>query len=354
MEKNNAPNLGYSPSLDGLRAIAIILVLLSHANFRWGLNGGLGVSVFFALSGFLISTLLMEEFRKFGDVSFKGFYIRRTMRLFPALYVLLLFILGYAFFFRNMADQKLIYQDVTASALYVYNVAWYWGWCLKEMLLYHTWSLGVEEQFYLFWPLILYVCLKKKLLKQLQIGLLIFIAVSWALKAVNLFPYLAGSVIKEPIFLGCAVALIRWNRRSFRVPLGVAFLLFIAVITAGIIPYHFSNYELAFAVCGVFSAVIIIHVVMNPESHISSLLSNRMLVFIGKISYSLYLWHLPVFRIFAYHSTLPPMVSFVSKLVVSFLLAIISWYSVEKISTAYGRKVSKKITDKILPKTVAE
>ncbi len=353
MEKNNAPNLGYNSSLDGLRAVAIILVILSHANFRFGLNGGLGVSVFFALSGFLISTLLMEEFRKFGDVSFKGFYIRRTMRLFPALYVMLLFILGYAFFFRNAADQKLIYQDVAASAMYVYNVAWYWGWCIKEVLLYHTWSLGVEEQFYLFWPLILFVCLKKNILKHLQIGLLIFIGVSWALKAANLFPYLAGSVIKEPIFLGCAVALVRWNHGTFSVPFWMALLLFVAVVVAGVIPHHFSNYGLTFAVCGIFSALIIVHVVANPQSYISSLLGNKVLVFVGKISYSLYLWHLPVFRVFAYHSTLPPLVSFGGKLVVSFILAVVSWYSIEKISTAFGRRVSKKITDSSLSKTTS-
>ena len=149
MKNKPVPNIGYNASLDGLRAVAVILVLMVHANFRLGLNGQLGVSVFFALSGFLISTLLLEEFQKFGDISFKGFYIRRTMRLFPALYLLLLFVLGYTYFFRTGIEQKMIYQDLMASALYVYNIAWYWGWCTKEILLYHTWSLGVEEQFYL-------------------------------------------------------------------------------------------------------------------------------------------------------------------------------------------------------------
>ena len=158
MYKKN--NIGYVASLDGLRAVAVLLVMMLHANFKLGWSGGLGVSVFFALSGFLITTLLLEEYHSSGTISFKGFYIRRTMRLFPPLYLMLLMVLVYALLFRTGADQNLIVHDVISAAGYVYNICWAWGWGIKELLLYHTWSLGVEEQFYLIWPAVLYVFLR--------------------------------------------------------------------------------------------------------------------------------------------------------------------------------------------------
>ena len=340
--------LGYIASLDGLRAIAVLLVMLIHANFKLGVNGGVGVSVFFALSGFLITTLLLEEYNKNGVISFKGFYIRRTMRLFPPLYVMLGFVLIYAYFFRSGTDQQIIFQDIISSALYVYNIAWYWGWCAKEILLYHTWSLGVEEQFYLLWPLILYFFIRKNKIKILQVVLLLFILSTFILKTADHFPYLAGSIIKESIFLGCATALLRWTGLFKSVSTFLSFLFLIIILTIGIMPYKFTSTEMVFNFCSILSCLIILHLAENRESIVSKILSNKSMVFIGKISYSLYLWHLPVFRVFAYHSTLPPLVSFVGKFILSFILAITSWYTIEKVTTAYGRSVSKKITERSL------
>jgi peptidoglycan/LPS O-acetylase OafA/YrhL len=258
---------------------------------------------------------------------------------------MLLFVLLYAFVFRSGDIQLDIYHDVISAGLYVYNIAWAWGWSMHEVMLYHTWSLGVEEQFYLIWPFILYFCIKRKAFKSLQIILVLFIAATWILKSYNLYPFIAGSIIKESIFIGCAGALLRWNGFQIKISTLVAFLLLIVLILMGIAPFKIPYYDTAFNVCSILTVFIIWHVVQNQQSKITEILSNKTIVFIGKISYSLYLWHLPVFRIFAFHSTLPSLVSFTAKFIISFAFAILSWFTVEKITTAWGRKMSKKMIE---------
>jgi len=342
LQKNN---IGYVASLDGLRAVAVILVMMLHANFKLGWSGGLGVSVFFALSGFLITTLLLEEFSNSGTISFKGFYIRRTMRLFPPLYLMLLMVLAYALLFRSGTEQKLIVHDVMSSAAYVYNICWAWGWGIKELLLYHTWSLGVEEQFYLLWPAILYAFLKCKQLNLLKYLLAVFIALVWMLKSMHLFPGLASSIIKEAIFIGCLGALVRFTATKENIINGfTATILLFIILVLGIAPLKFTTqYNTVFNLVSIFSILIILYLVESRNGLLNNLLSNRTIVFLGKISYSLYLWHLPVFRLFYYHSSLPPFISFAAKFIVSFILAIASWYLIEQRATALGRKWSKKV-----------
>lgn len=105
-------NIGYVPALDGLRAIAVMLVLFTHANFFLGSNGFLGVDMFFVISGFLITTLLLEENNKKNKISLKAFYLRRTLRLFPALYFLCILVFFYAVFFKNGNEKTSIFQEV--------------------------------------------------------------------------------------------------------------------------------------------------------------------------------------------------------------------------------------------------
>ncbi len=339
--------LGYIPALDGLRAFAIILVMMSHSNFRLFGNGGIGVTLFFALSGFLITTLLLEEFEKNKNISFKAFYIRRTFRLFPALYVLLLVITLYSFVFNPIKFPEIL-PEIIASSLYVYNFAWVWN--IKPVILYHTWSLGVEEQFYLLWPLLLYFFIKNKALKLATYFLIIIILFLWVINIFNLlniqFFKILSSIFDESIFLGCLLAILRWRGKLNCVI--HRFWLFFCVISIVLIG-AVSNEMLGnfnptlHKLVGVFACVIILHLINSSNGIDYTIFSNRIMVYLGKISYSLYLWHLPVFRIFALHSTLIPRVSFVSKIFVSFFFALLSWYLVEKISTNYGRSLSKKI-----------
>src|ERR687889_219725 len=152
--------LPYLPSLDGLRAFAVIAVLLYHAGLYWIPGGFLGVEVFFVISGYLITALLLAEWRQRGRIDLKIFWLRRARRLLPALYVLLVVTLGFAVVF--LPDEVAgLRGDVLAAFGYVTN--WYlifgqesyFEAVGRPSLLQHLWSLAVEEQFYLIWPPIL-------------------------------------------------------------------------------------------------------------------------------------------------------------------------------------------------------
>jgi peptidoglycan/LPS O-acetylase OafA/YrhL len=347
---NLSPTMGYVPSLDGLRAIAIILVLLTHANFQLGGNGILGVDVFFALSGFLITTLLIEENQKQNKISLKAFYIRRTFRLFPALYTMLTFVLIYALIFRNGDDLTFIITEIISSLLYLNNISWSWGWGGEGGMLIHTWTLAVEEQFYLIWPWILILGLSLKSKKTLIIGLTIFITLTISLKISKNLPDLGFSLIHETIFLGCLAAILRQSiGAKIKIPDFVSMALILFIIVIGIMPIKWYM-ELVYAggrsIVSFITAIVIISVVDNQSGFTARLLSISPMVWIGKISYSLYIWHVLIFKLFYYHSTLPPSVSFMLKFVVTFIVAGLSWFLIEKKASYFGRAISYKLIDK--------
>src|SRR5215204_1561256 len=154
--------LSYSPGLDGLRALAVMAVLLYHADLGWMPGGFLGVEVFFVISGYLITALLLAEWHQKGRISLKDFWLRRARRLLPALYVLLVVTLGYSVVFLP-GEVAGLRDDAIAAVGYVTN--WflvlgresYFESVGRPSLLQHLWSLAVEEQFYLVWPVVLAV-----------------------------------------------------------------------------------------------------------------------------------------------------------------------------------------------------
>src|SRR5215218_2224965 len=159
---NTGAWLPYSPGLDGLRAFAVIAVLLYHAGISWLPGGFLGVEVFFVLSGYLITALLLAEWRTKGSVDVKAFWMRRARRLLPALYLLIVATLAYAVVFLP-GEVAGLRNDALAAFGYVTN--WYlvlghesyFEAVGRPSLLKHLWSLAVEEQFYLVWPLVFWL-----------------------------------------------------------------------------------------------------------------------------------------------------------------------------------------------------
>ena len=346
--------IGYIPALDGFRAIAIILVMLAHANFQLGSNGILGVDLFFALSGFLITTLLLEENEVYGKISLTGFYIRRTFRLFPALYLMLVAILLYALVFTvSLFDKLTIFNEIKAAGLYVYNISWAWGWGTEGMLLGHTWSLAVEEQFYLIWPIILITVLKFKKLKVFCFALMAFILIVFLLKITGQVNAIGNALIHESIFIGCLAAIVRWLKIfKMNVHASISILLVLIIAFIGIFPA--SWYMELFkhggrSLIALVTVIIILDLVKNPSSLLSKVLSHSVLVYVGKISYALYLWHVPIFRWFKWHSTLLPWQTFVLKILLTFLISTASFILIENRSTKFGRNLSKKIVLKLKP-----
>jgi peptidoglycan/LPS O-acetylase OafA/YrhL len=152
----------YIPELDGLRGISILLVFIHHVYFTVLPGGFLGVDIFFVLSGFLITSLLLREWDQFGSLNLKLFYIRRALRLMPALITLVLILSAYAFIFLDHLTAAKTYQGIWLTLSYVSNWIYAFGLRSADNPLGITWSLAIEEQFYLLWPFILSLALLSK------------------------------------------------------------------------------------------------------------------------------------------------------------------------------------------------
>jgi len=304
--------LGYRPALDGLRGVAVLAVLLFHtppigSTAGNQLPGGfLGVDVFFVLSGFLITSLLLEECAATGGVSFRGFYVRRALRLLPALAPVVV-VAGAAMIASDVSWRTVGF--VLAVILYVANWAIVCG--LPQGLLGHTWSLAIEEQFYLLWPPLLLILLRWT---RRRGTLLIIVAAAAGLAVAYRFAimmsatgmariYVGLDAHADPLLIGCALAIFcssSYFRRRSRAAIvawnllgvvGGACLLVLLIRARFPVDYVLSSVSTWAAIA---TAAVIVSVLL-PASPCEALLRMPLLVWIGRRSYALYLWHLPVF-----------------------------------------------------------
>lgn len=315
--------MGYLPGLDGIRAVAIIGVLLYHADLPFMPGGFLGVDVFFVLSGFLITSLILEEFERSGRIDFAKFYLGRARRLLPALVlVLLVTALAAAFIYRDAARQ--VAADVLASIFYVNNWWYifadqsYFEFIGRPPLLKHLWSLSVEEQFYLIWPAVAYLVVRHARRPGLLIVALALAAASTAWMAVlstmNGYPdyadpsraYFGTDSHAMGLLIGAALATFwRPGRLARKIPRGGAIIWTITGIgaLAGVIWFfayvgEFTPwlYRGGFLVVALVTAALIA-VATHPAVRFGSVLGIRPMRYIGQRSYGLYLWHWPIFMV---------------------------------------------------------
>jgi peptidoglycan/LPS O-acetylase OafA/YrhL len=291
--RGDVSRLGYRSALDGVRGLAIVPVVSLHA-FGLPKEGGLGVDLFFVLSGFLITTLLLEEFAEAGGISLSSFYRRRAARLLPALAVLLV---AAAFAARHLSD----WLAIAFASTYTLNIAaasqpyGHFGGVLG-----HLWSLAAEEQFYLLWPPLLIIALRRgrPRLERLLIVLICAVAIErlvLALQGAGIARlYFAPDTHADPILVGCLFAVL-W--RSGRVAISrIGGPLAMVIVVSCFLTLDRSGGLLlttplrtAFAIA---CAVMIVSAVRGGS--INHILELRPLTFLGRISYSLYLWHWPV------------------------------------------------------------
>jgi peptidoglycan/LPS O-acetylase OafA/YrhL len=338
--------MGYQIGLDGLRGLAVLLVLLFHSRAPIAYGGYIGVDLFFVLSGFLITSILLVEFKESGRVNVWRFYARRFMRLSPALLLMLCgYLLAAPLMWPERTGQLL---DVVLAGAYLadYAVA-FWG--LPD-LLGHTWSLAVEEHFYLLWPIALWaICRRWR-----RHDLVAVLAAAYVLATVWRWFCLVRGQSWEQIYyrfdtrlsgllLGALLAAAQQYKALFRRLTNFLPGLLWFTVVFGILclrslwgdPWMLEWGITAAELCG--AALIL--AAQDPKGQITAMLSARPLIALGKLSYGIYLWHYPIFRWLRPHYRWDEILLIGIPLSVS--LAALSYFTVE----AWARRWRSRESD---------
>lgn len=333
------PALGYQPGLDGLRGIAVALVVLFHARILWFGNGGIGVEVFFVLSGFLITSLLIEEFSRRGSLSFRGFYVRRAARLLPAYLAVVVVALAVESLFLDQGGTR---RGALVSFFYAANWAGIVDPGAGQGMLAHTWTLSIEEQFYLLWPVLLLVlCRHTRSLTRLAwaIGALIALLVVEVGLLVAFDPHPEvrvhnGTDTRAPILLSGALLAVLLARRRVRaevlrsrpwLQVAACVALVALVATSFVVDDDYGRIVVTqWPVVVLASAVLIVGAVAT-NGPVRAALAWAPLVGLGRISYGLYLWHFPVFFVVDVRAGLGTFSTVALAISVSLALALASY-----------------------------
>ena len=313
----------YIPAIDGLRAVAVIAVMLYHLGFKWIPGGFLGVDLFFVISGYVITRLLLDSIQRSGGLDLRAFYVARVRRLLPPLVFMIItttVVVG-----LWAPDTMRRFLGDTPFALFggmnwwlVFRHTDYFEAIGRPPLLQHTWSLGVEAQFYLLWPLILLLVLKYFGKNKIPGAALLIAAFSGiALLVVSLqvdaasasqvsHVYFGTDTHSVGLFLGAALA-VSWipqnlqetvskKAQDFIDGIGVVGLLGIIACFLFVDETDPTLYKLAFPLAGIFGCAIITSIV-HPASRFAPILSSKPFVWIDERSYAIYLWHWVVFQV---------------------------------------------------------
>lgn len=341
----------YMPGLDGLRALAVFAVIFYHLKFSWAPGGLLGVGVFFTLSGYLITDLLLNQIRNHGHIQFGKFYFRRAKRLLPALYVMLMLVLFYITLFQRDLLSSLP-GDVIAAVLYVSN----WWYIFHHVSYFQSfipspftnlWSLAVEEQFYLVWPLFLIVFSRfvKSNLGKVILTLALAAASAVAMGVIyhpgsvpNLV-YYGTDTRAFALLTGAALAFMwpstnlpkvsPWARDAINVLgfAGLGLFVWMVVFTNEYQTFMYRGGMVILAIGTTF----LVQALTIPDSLLSRILGVGPLKWLGVRSYTIYLWHYPIIVLTASLATKlhDPLLYDGIIIASSVLVAALSWHFIE-------------------------
>ena len=313
----------YIPAIDGLRAVAVIAVMLYHLGFSWIPGGFLGVDLFFVISGYVITRLLLDSIQRSGGLDLRAFYKARIRRLFPPLVFMIFVTILYIGIWAPETMRRFVSDSPFAlfggmNWWLVFRHTDYFDTISRPPLLQHTWSLGVEAQFYLVWPLILLLVLRQfgkakipgAALLIAAISGIALLLVSFEVDAANASQvshvYFGTDTHSIGLFLGAALA-VSWvpqnlqeqvNRRAQDFIDGIGVIGFVGLLGVFLLVNESDPtlYKLAFPLAGVFGCAILTSIV-HPASRFAPILSSRVAVWIGERSYAIYLWHWVVFQV---------------------------------------------------------
>jgi peptidoglycan/LPS O-acetylase OafA/YrhL len=337
--------LGYRKSLDGLRGIAVLAVVLSHLPNLEFLGGFFGVDLFFVLSGFLITSLLLEEWRARGDISLKAFYARRALRLLPAL----LEVLTVAVVFSALREPAAEAGAMRRASLITlgYSANWFVAFGrYPRPELAHTWSLSVEEQFYVLWPFVLLLMLKMNFSRRTIGGVLVAsMLASAALRAYLWLTtrswervYYGSDTHADGLLAGALVALMMFSGVRPQTGPALRFLNWIALGMMIFLGFYLVRGWAAdpllmtggYLALNLGVAAVVMCLVCAPWPPLRLLCEAPPLVWVGKISYGVYLWHAVVFWMLRSVGAGIPAPSWMLPLAAVLAAAAISFYAVER------------------------
>jgi peptidoglycan/LPS O-acetylase OafA/YrhL len=333
--RGSSPKMGYQPSLDGVRAMSVIAVILYHAGFSWMHGGFFGVEVFFVVSGFLITSLLIEERDNSGGNRLWQFWVRRWRRLLPALFTMLAAIGVWAVFWGSSEQHTQLRHDYPWGILYLAN----WGQIFSKVayfsgtptLFRHLWSLAVEEQWYLVWPVVFIAIAKRAdgdvrrgralaaVSLSVMVGTAIAYSAGWPTRFFNPFRmqmqpvdpvnflYLSTFTRSSGLLLGAAMAFLwrPWKvegrprpeaSKALDITAGISVVLLLAAFLTGHVASG-ATYMWMLPMVTVASAAVVGAVVHPWAGGARAVFGSRPMVEIGKRSYGLYLWTWPISRI---------------------------------------------------------
>lgn len=397
--------LGHQPAIDGIRGVAVLAVVLYHAGVGWMGGGFLGVDAFFVVSGFLITTLLVDERAATGRIRFGAFWIRRVRRLLPAFLLLIVGIAGYIRWIAPAEAARSIRDDAVASLLYVSN----WWFVVDDQSYFeqfsapsplrHTWSLAIEEQWYVVWPVVAAVVLgwasarrrraagdevgagdlvsdgggpfglggvevdgaiDRRRLDALGVGCLVLAVASAVLMGLVVGDgdvsraYYGTDTRAQALLVGAAAGLFAWRRRpdprvatptrrTREVVAAVAvagFVCLVAVVTAFVFVVDLDAwlYRGGFLAIAVGWAVVVLASTNGMPGPVRSVFSARPLVLLGTISYGVYLWHWPVqLALTPARLDWPDAALIAVRLALTMALAVVSYVVVERPLRRAGR-----------------
>lgn len=338
--------------IEGLRAFAILLVIAAHSKIP-GLSGGfIGVDIFFVLSGYLITGLLLNELTQTGSLDFGAFFIRRFKRLLPGLIAVVTVTLCLASYFFQGTDLSEAFISGLTSLNWLSNLHFansntnYFAPELNSDLFLHTWSLAVEGQIYFFWPICLYLVARHKLTKQASLkiskdfnlfligvtGISFFVCLYWTyhspsaayfMSPVRLWQFSIGGI--------CYVLCQHLSFFSYiqKYQTIFAWLSFLTLILAALSFHNLVYPGLAASIPSLASALLLLSCATPANNGIKRFLSQPLMQFIGQISYSWYLWHWPVIVFATYILDLNIGSNILGSVAISFTLAILSYYLLE-------------------------
>ena len=340
---------GYLAQLDGMRAVAVLLVVAFHAvpNFAW-LQGWRGVTIFFVLSGYLITSLALTEEANHGRMSFRAFYIRRTFRIFPLYYLVLLLYCVLVLGFNLTPDKRAgMVKALPYYFTYLQEIGLYILGGSEKVPFGQSWSLGYEEKFYLLWPVIIFGFLaKRKDLRPYVAGAMILVfalcgIVALPKTAVGLFfPY-------YHILMGCLLALVKPQRSTpRRVPLTYPALLVVLLCQFALYRVADSaRAEVLNDMAYTLGVAVLLAGILTEDTWVRSVLAWRPLVFIGKVSYGIYLIHVLCINASRMVVKNPYLVLTLS-VVSSIAAAAVLYRTIESPLIAVGRRLSARIIDR--------